>query len=104
MTRVKRGGRELIVDDAVVTEYLGNGYSVIDDRGKEITRGKALDYATAMRELAEVKAHDTALAIALGTAAAWHLTTGVYGLTGSTTVSWHPLAQAIAVFVGCCGF
>ena len=46
----------------------------------------------------------TALAIALGTAAAWHLTTGVYGLTGSTTVSWHPLAQAIAVFVGCCGF
>lgn len=45
-----------------------------------------------------------ALAIALGTAAAWHLTTGVYGLTGSTTVSWHPLAQAIAVFVGCCGF
>ena len=46
----------------------------------------------------------TALAIALGTAAAWHLTVGVYGLTGSTTVSWHPLAQAIAVFVGCCGF
>ena len=46
----------------------------------------------------------TALAIALGTAAAWHLTTGVYGLTGSATVSWHPLAQAIAVFVGCCGF
>lgn len=46
----------------------------------------------------------TALAIALGTAAAWHLTTGIYGLTGSTTVSWHPLAQAIAVFVGCCGF
>ena len=46
----------------------------------------------------------TALAIALGTAAAWHLTTGVYGLTSSATVSWHPLAQAIAVFVGCCGF
>lgn len=65
MTRVKRGGRELIVDDAVVAEYLGNGYSVIDDRGNEITRGKALDYATAMRELAEVKAHDAALAIAL---------------------------------------
>ena len=46
----------------------------------------------------------TALAIALGTAAAWHLTTGIYGLTSSATVSWHPLAQAIAVFVGCCGF
>ena len=46
----------------------------------------------------------TALAIALGTAAAWHLTTGVYGLTSSATVSWHPLAQAVAVFVGCCGF
>ena len=46
----------------------------------------------------------TALAIALGTAAAWHLTSGVYGVTGSATVTWHPLAQAVAVFVGCLGF
>ncbi len=46
----------------------------------------------------------SALAIALGTAAAWHLTAGLYGQTGSATVSWPPLAQAAAVFVGCCGF
>ena len=46
----------------------------------------------------------TALAIALGTAAAWHLTSGVYGVTGSATVTWQPLAQAVAVFVGCLGF
>lgn len=46
----------------------------------------------------------SALAIALGTAAAWHLTAGLYGLTGSVAVSWPAWAQAIAVFVGCCGF
>ena len=46
----------------------------------------------------------TALAIALGTAAAWHLTAGLYGLTGSATVSWPAWAQAAAVFVGCSGF
>ena len=46
----------------------------------------------------------SALAIALGTAAAWHLTAGLYGQTGSATVSWPALAQAAAVFVGCCGF
>ena len=46
----------------------------------------------------------SALAIALGTAAAWHLTAGLYGLTGSAAVSWPAWAQAIAVFVGCCGF
>ena len=46
----------------------------------------------------------SALAIAMGTAAAWHLTAGLYGLTGSAAVSWPAWAQAIAVFVGCCGF
>ena len=46
----------------------------------------------------------TALAIALGTAAAWHLTAGLYGQTASATMSWSALAQAAAVFVGCCGF
>lgn len=46
----------------------------------------------------------TALAIALGTAAAWHLTAGLYGQTASATMSWPALAQAAAVFVGCCGF
>lgn len=46
----------------------------------------------------------TALAIALGTAAAWHLTAGLYGQTASATMSWPAWAQAVAVFVGCCGF
>lgn len=46
----------------------------------------------------------TALAIALGTAAAWHLTAGLYGQTASATVNWPAWAQAIAVFIGCCGF
>ena len=46
----------------------------------------------------------TALAIALGTAAAWHITAGLYGQTGSATVTWPAWAQAIAVFVGCSGF
>ena len=46
----------------------------------------------------------TALAIALGTAAAWQLTAGLYGQTASATMSWPAWAQAAAVFVGCCGF
>ena len=46
----------------------------------------------------------TALAIALGTAAAWRLTVGLYGQTVSATMSWPAWAQAAAVFVGCCGF
>ena len=46
----------------------------------------------------------TALAIALGTAAAWHLTAGLYGQPASAAVSWPAWAQAIAVFIGCCGF
>ena len=46
----------------------------------------------------------TALAIALGTAAAWHLTAGLYGQTAFATMSWPAWAQAAAVFVGCCGF
>lgn len=46
----------------------------------------------------------TALAIALGTAAAWRLTAGLYGQTASAAMSWPAWAQAAAVFVGCCGF
>ena len=46
----------------------------------------------------------TALAIALGTAAAWRLTAGLYGQTASATMSWPAWAQAAAMFVGCCGF
>lgn len=46
----------------------------------------------------------SAMAIALGTAAAWHLTAFVYGQTTAETVSWSAGAQAAAVFVGCWGF
>ncbi len=46
----------------------------------------------------------SAMAIALGTAAAWHLTAGLYGQTGSAAASWPAWAQALAVFVGCLGF
>lgn len=46
----------------------------------------------------------TALAIALGTAAAWRLTADLYGQTASATMSWPAWAQAAAVFIGCCGF
>ena len=47
----------------------------------------------------------TALAIALGTAAAWHLTSGVYGVTGSATVTWQhrlwPCSWAVWASASC---
>lgn len=61
MARIKRGGRELVVADSSVTEYLNQGYSVIDEKGNEIVQGKAIDYASAMRRIAELEAHDSAL-------------------------------------------
>lgn len=61
MARVKRGGRELVIADSNVTEYLNQGYSVIDDKGNEIKHGKAMDYMSAMKRIAELEAHDAAL-------------------------------------------
>ena len=47
----------------------------------------------------------TAFAIALGTAAAWHVTAGVYGQTVSAvSVSYPVWAQCLAVLVGSVGF
>ena len=49
----------------------------------------------------------SAFAIALGTAAAWRVTTPVYGIASvveSTSLVWPAWAQALAVFVGCYGF
>lgn len=49
----------------------------------------------------------SALAIALGTAAAWRVTAPVYGLTAqveTASMAYPAWAQALAVFVGCCGF
>ena len=46
----------------------------------------------------------SAFAIALGTAAAWRITSGLYGLPVSTGVV-HPFwVQGLAVLVGCVGF
>ena len=49
----------------------------------------------------------SAFAIALGTAAAWRVTTPVYGIASvveSTSLVWPAWAQALAVFIGCYGF
>lgn len=46
-----------------------------------------------------------ALGIALGTAAAWHLTEGIYGVTASAGSAQYPAwAQAIMTAVACAGF
>ena len=46
-----------------------------------------------------------ALGIALGTAAAWHLTEGIYGVTASAGSAQYPAwAQAIMTAVACMGF
>ena len=46
-----------------------------------------------------------ALGIALGTAAAWHLTEGIYGVTASAGSAQYPAwAQAIMTAVACVGF
>lgn len=49
----------------------------------------------------------SALAIALGTAGAWRVTALLYGQTTvveTASMLWPGWAQALAVFVGCCGF
>ena len=47
----------------------------------------------------------TALAIALGTAAAWHVTTPIYGHAEAAAALTYPLwAQGLATFVACLGF
>ncbi|MEG2621416.1 MAG: hypothetical protein RSC06_00825 [Clostridia bacterium] len=55
MTRVKLGGRELIIDDSELTVYLAMGYSVIDGKGNELSRGKAISYDQAVRENEDMK-------------------------------------------------
>ena len=47
----------------------------------------------------------SAFAIALGTAAAWQATSGVYGVTASSGSASYPVwAQAVMIFVACTGF
>lgn len=50
MTRLLRGGREVCVDDALVTEYLEQGYSVIDNKGNVIDFKHAPTYEQLIRE------------------------------------------------------
>ncbi len=50
MARVKRGGRELVIADSEVTEYLKSGYSVIDEHGNELTPAKAMTYNQVLSE------------------------------------------------------
>lgn len=45
MTRIMRGGRELVVADSDVAEYLKLGYSVIDDQGNVLKRSQAMSYS-----------------------------------------------------------
>lgn len=65
MARMKRGGRELVVADANVAEYLKEGYSVIDDHGNELTHSKAVTYQQAMVENADLRARVKALSTSL---------------------------------------
>ena len=46
----------------------------------------------------------SALAIAMGTAAAWHITAPLYGRTTASTLSYPFWFQAIAIAVACTGF
>lgn len=50
MARVKRGGRELVIADSEVAEYLKSGYSVIDEHGNELTPAKAMTYNQVLSE------------------------------------------------------
>ncbi len=50
MARVKRGGRELVIADSEVTEYLKSGYSVIDEHGTDLTPAQAMTYSQVRSE------------------------------------------------------
>lgn len=65
MTRIRRGGRELVVEDSEVAGYLKQGYSVIDESGREITPHKAMTYSQAMTENQALKVRETELEKAL---------------------------------------
>lgn len=55
MTRIKRGGRELLVPDESVAEYLQDGYSVIDDQGNVLTHTQSYTYSELKAENASLK-------------------------------------------------
>lgn len=65
MPRVKRGGRELVISEAVVGEYLRNGYSLIDEQGNTIQPDRPMTYAQAMSENAALLEREAQLEAAL---------------------------------------
>lgn len=68
MMRIKRGGRELLVNDSEVAEYLNQGYSVIDDKGNVITQGQAMTYEQALAEARGLRQREKALTASLAEA------------------------------------
>lgn len=65
MPRIKRGGRELVVSESVVREYLRDGYSLIDDQGNIIQPNAPMNYAQAMSEISTLKEREAQLETAL---------------------------------------
>lgn len=68
MARVVLGGRELVVADSEVREYLKAGYSLIDDKGNAIQRGRARTYEEAMAENSRLRQQLSATQAALSAA------------------------------------
>ena len=50
MTRVKLGGRELVIDDSELAAYLKLGYAVIDGKGNELSMCKAATFEEAVAD------------------------------------------------------
>ena len=50
MTRVKLGGRELVIDDSELAAYLKLGYAVIDGKGNELSKCIAATYEQAVAD------------------------------------------------------
>ena len=53
MTRVKLGGRELVIDDSELAAYLKLGYAVIDGKGKMCIRDRVYAKADSARLIEE---------------------------------------------------
>lgn len=68
MTRVKNGGRELVVNDSEVAAYLEMGYAVIDESGKTVTPGKPMTYGHLIAENEALKSREEVLENALNLA------------------------------------
>ncbi len=65
MTRMKKGGRELVVSDSDVAAYLNEGYAVIDEKGNVLSRAKSVTYGEAMAENGDLRKRVQALTASL---------------------------------------